>query len=64
MTIVQQNMENWINNGDGVKETGEHDMGGGINLSEKDIVSLQFYNGVEQCITMEKFQNFFFLKVS
>eukprot|EP00978_Attheya_sp_CCMP212_P011862 scaffold29456_cov59-Attheya_sp.AAC.5 len=55
ITRVQNNMENAVNDGE-VEETGEHDTDD-LNESKKDIPSLQFYNGVEGCIAVEKFQD-------
>ena len=54
---VQQIMENAINDDGFVGETGEQ-YNKDINMSEKYISTLKFYNGVEGCISMKKSQNF------
>ena len=51
-------MENAINDDGYIEGNGEHDTKG-LKKSENDIQSLQFYNDVEGCITMEKFHNCF-----
>ena len=57
---LQKNMGNKINYY-ALEHTGEYD-NVDMNKSEKYMTILKSYNGVEQCILWEKFQNYFLCK--